>query len=163
MIRFEKVVKRFRRQEVLKRIDLEIERGNRVALVGSNGAGKTTLIRCLLGEYKCQGRVTVECGLEAGARAVIEMVLPCVIGCGKGLNKPSYPTLPAIIKARKKELKQIDWPSLNVNMPAGRLEILELKPALDERRPRELKGSAEAIAEEIVRILREEAKVINER
>ena len=45
-----------------------------------------------------QGRALVECDLEAGAREVIEMSLPCVIGCGKGLNKPSYPTLPAIIK-----------------------------------------------------------------
>ena len=52
-----------------------------------------------------QGKVLVECDLEAGAREVIEMSLPCVIGCGKGLNKPSYPTLPAIIKARKKEVK----------------------------------------------------------
>jgi ABC-2 type transport system ATP-binding protein len=63
MIRFEQVVKRFRRQEVLKGIDLTIERGHRVALVGSNGAGKTTLIRCLLGEYTCQGRVSVD-GLD---------------------------------------------------------------------------------------------------
>jgi ABC-2 type transport system ATP-binding protein len=49
MIRFEKVVKRFGRQELLKSLDLVVERGHRVALVGSNGAGKTTLIRCLLG------------------------------------------------------------------------------------------------------------------
>jgi len=60
MILFENVVKRFRRQEVLRGIDLEIPRGHRVALVGSNGAGKTTLIRCLLGEYGCQGRVRVD-------------------------------------------------------------------------------------------------------
>jgi len=66
MIRFEGVRKRFRRQEVLKGIDLTIGRGHRVALVGSNGAGKTTLIRCLLGEYNCQGRVSVD-GLEPRA------------------------------------------------------------------------------------------------
>ena len=60
MIQFDNIVKRFRRHEVLKGVNLTIERGHRVALVGSNGAGKTTLIRCLLGEYKCTGRVTVD-------------------------------------------------------------------------------------------------------
>jgi len=59
MIEFNAVSKRFHRVEVLKGIDLEIARGDRVALVGSNGAGKTTLIRCLLGEYNCDGRVAV--------------------------------------------------------------------------------------------------------
>jgi len=63
MIRFEQVAKQFRRNGVLQGIDLQFGRGERVALVGSNGAGKTTLIRCLLGEYVCQGKVTVE-GLE---------------------------------------------------------------------------------------------------
>jgi len=60
MIEFKQVVKRFRRIEVLKGLDLSIDRGHRVALVGSNGAGKTTLIRCLLGEYTCEGRVRVD-------------------------------------------------------------------------------------------------------
>ena len=60
MIQFENVVKRFRKNPVLQGVDLTIERGNRVALVGSNGAGKTTLIRCLLGEYTCEGRVRVD-------------------------------------------------------------------------------------------------------
>ncbi|MES9868491.1 MAG: ABC transporter ATP-binding protein [Sedimenticola sp.] len=60
MIRFEKVVKSFRRHQVLKGVDLDIDRGDRVALVGSNGAGKTTFIRCLLGEYTCQGEVAID-------------------------------------------------------------------------------------------------------
>ena len=59
MIKFDKVSKRFNRVEVLSNISLNIDRGDRVALVGSNGAGKTTLIRCLLGEYHCLGEVRV--------------------------------------------------------------------------------------------------------
>jgi ABC-2 type transport system ATP-binding protein len=60
MINFSKVEKSFRRNTVLKAINLKIKRGQRVALVGSNGAGKTTLIRCLLGEYNCKGKVTID-------------------------------------------------------------------------------------------------------
>lgn len=60
MIRLENVTKRFRRTQVLKGVDLSIDRGERVALVGSNGAGKTTLIRCLLGEYTRGGSVSVD-------------------------------------------------------------------------------------------------------
>ena len=60
MIKFDKVSKTFRRNTVLKNVDLTIDAGERVALVGSNGAGKTTLIRCLLGEYTCNGLVTVD-------------------------------------------------------------------------------------------------------
>lgn len=60
MIEFRHLVKRFRRNLVLKGLDLSIDRGHRVALVGSNGAGKTTLIRCLLGEYTCEGVVLVD-------------------------------------------------------------------------------------------------------
>jgi ABC-2 type transport system ATP-binding protein len=60
MIKFNKVSKRFNRVEVLSNINLDIDRGDRVALVGSNGAGKTTLIRCLLGEYHCLGQVRMD-------------------------------------------------------------------------------------------------------
>ncbi len=60
MIQFEQLTKRFKRHTVLDNIDLTIGVGDRIALVGSNGAGKTTLIRCLLGEYTCEGSVTVE-------------------------------------------------------------------------------------------------------
>ncbi len=59
MIRFNNVKKTFRRTEVLKGLNLEITTGDRIALVGSNGAGKTTMIRCLLGEYTCEGTVLV--------------------------------------------------------------------------------------------------------
>jgi ABC-2 type transport system ATP-binding protein len=59
MIKFENVSKTFKRRPVLDDVSLHIAQGNRIALVGSNGAGKTTLIRCLLGEYNCEGSVKV--------------------------------------------------------------------------------------------------------
>ena len=63
MIQFHNVVKNFRRARVIDGISLDIELGERVALIGSNGAGKTTLIRCLLGEYTHDGTVTID-GLD---------------------------------------------------------------------------------------------------
>ncbi len=57
MIKINSVSKSFRHNVVLDGIDLEINRGDRIALVGSNGAGKTTLIRCLLGEYIHDGDI----------------------------------------------------------------------------------------------------------
>ena len=60
MIKIKNVSKSFRRNKVLDQLELEINKGDRIALVGSNGAGKTTLIRCLLGEYVHDGEILVD-------------------------------------------------------------------------------------------------------
>jgi cystine transport system ATP-binding protein len=56
--------KHFGQLEVLKGIDLQIQRGQVVVVMGASGSGKTTLLRCInLLEEPDDGRVTV-CGLE---------------------------------------------------------------------------------------------------
>lgn len=50
---------------ILRLIDLEISRGERVVLLGSNGAGKSTLIRLIMGEI----------GLSHGAISVSQRAL----------------------------------------------------------------------------------------
>jgi ABC-2 type transport system ATP-binding protein len=55
--------KRFGRRVALDGVDTAIGAGERVALIGQNGAGKTTLIRCLLGQHRYEGGLTVF-GLE---------------------------------------------------------------------------------------------------
>jgi electron transfer flavoprotein beta subunit len=101
----------------------------------------------------------VECEMEGGSREVIAMLLPCVIGAGKSLNKPTYPTLPAIMMARKKEIKQVDLKDLGFEKPTGRVEALELMPAVEDRQPKEITGTPDEVAVNLVRILKEEARV----
>jgi electron transfer flavoprotein beta subunit len=104
--------------------------------------------------------VSMECELEAGVRQLLEMPLPCVIGAGKDLNKPRYPTFIDIRKAKKKEVKQIDLGSLQLEKPSGSMEILELKPAVEQRQAKELKGKPQEIVKQLIQVLRDEAKVI---
>ena len=107
-----------------------------------------------------EGMALVECEKESGAVDVIRMRLPCVVGAGKGLNTPRYPTFPDIVKSRKKEVKMIDLEALGIERPSGRMEIVELKPAVESRAPRALTGNSAEIARQIAAILKEEARVI---
>lgn len=106
-----------------------------------------------------ENNVTVECEMEAGAREVLEMSLPCIIGAGKGLNTPRYAKLSDIMKARKKEIKQLDLDGLDLDTPPGSIEILELKPVIEERKGKILSGEPEEVIKEFVEILTNEAKI----
>jgi ATP-binding cassette subfamily B protein len=62
-IRFESVGFRYpgRPDDVFTKLDLELEVGRSIAIVGDNGAGKTTLVKLLAGLYEpSTGRITVD-------------------------------------------------------------------------------------------------------
>jgi phosphonate transport system ATP-binding protein len=66
MLAFEDVVQRFGDRTVLDGISLDVERGERVALVGPSGTGKTTIFRLAYGAFApTAGRVLVD-GAEPG-------------------------------------------------------------------------------------------------
>lgn len=61
MIRLEKIYKRFGKLEVLRGVDLNVEKGEVVVIIGPSGAGKSTLLRCInLLERPTSGRVIFE-------------------------------------------------------------------------------------------------------
>ena len=106
--------------------------------------------------------VRVTCEMEAGNLERIEMETPCVIGAGKNLNKPSYPKLPDILKARKKPLTEIDLSDLGIAMPASHIEMITIEPIKEERQPKTIDGTTDDIADAIVHVLREKAKVLSD-
>jgi general L-amino acid transport system ATP-binding protein len=66
IVSFEKVNKWFGQFHVLRDIDLQVRKGERIVICGPSGSGKSTLIRCInrLEEHQ-QGRITVA-GTELG-------------------------------------------------------------------------------------------------
>lgn len=104
--------------------------------------------------------VQVACERDPGTVDVIRMTTPCVLGAGKGLNTPKYPTFPDIVKSRKKPLQKIDLAELTVAPPASGATITQLVPAEERRTPKALTGSTAEIAAQIVDILQNKAKVI---
>ncbi|MED0701678.1 MULTISPECIES: ectoine/hydroxyectoine ABC transporter ATP-binding protein EhuA [Aeribacillus] len=60
LVSYENVTKKFGETEVLKGINLEIKRGEKVALIGPSGSGKTTIIRMLMTlEKPTSGIITI--------------------------------------------------------------------------------------------------------
>jgi len=49
VLRAERLAKRYGTKEIFRNISFQVERGQRLVVVGLNGAGKTTLLRTLLG------------------------------------------------------------------------------------------------------------------
>ncbi|MEN8210634.1 MAG: electron transfer flavoprotein subunit beta/FixA family protein [Thermodesulfobacteriota bacterium] len=99
--------------------------------------------------------------LSNGIVNTYNLSLPCVIGAGKGLNKPKYPTFPDVVKARKKPIKTIALTDLNIKPSSTSMTIVKLEPLETKRNPEEIKGTAVQAAEQIVQILRQQAKVIS--
>ena len=86
--------------------------------------------------------------------------MPCVIGATRGLNEPRYPKLPDIMKAKKKEIHQIDIADLGLDSESPLTEIVNLEAVPERGEARILEGSTRESVEQLVRILKEEEKVI---
>jgi electron transfer flavoprotein alpha/beta subunit len=63
------------------------------------------------------------------------------------------------MKARRKQVNQVDLDNLDFKKPSSSMEILELQPALEKRQCHILKGQPEEAVQKLVKLIREEGKV----
>ncbi|MGS2764143.1 ABC-F family ATP-binding cassette domain-containing protein [Sinomicrobium sp. M5D2P9] len=66
VIEAEEVGKNYGEKEVLKGIDLLVERGSKIAFVGQNGQGKTTLAKIIVGELAHTGNIKLGHNVQLG-------------------------------------------------------------------------------------------------
>ena len=57
VFKMKNVSKSFGDRTLFSDVNLNVEGGERIALLGDNGTGKSTFIKCLLGDEDCQGKI----------------------------------------------------------------------------------------------------------
>ncbi|WP_042146236.1 electron transfer flavoprotein subunit beta/FixA family protein [Paucisalibacillus sp. EB02] len=92
----------------------------------------------------------------------IETSLPLLVTCQQGLNEPRYPSLPGIMKAKKKPLEELEIDDLELDEdelePKTKTVDIFLPP--EKEAGRVLEGEVDAQVKELVTLLRNEAKVL---
>lgn len=117
----------------------------------------TTITNLTINEKK----VSIERDVE-GDTELIETTLPLLVTCQQGLNEPRYPSLPGIMKAKKKPLEELEIDDLDLEeievAPKTKTVEVFLPPA--RQAGKVLEGEVEEQVKELVSLLKSEAKVI---
>ncbi|MBP9674304.1 MAG: electron transfer flavoprotein subunit beta/FixA family protein [Bacteriovoracaceae bacterium] len=121
-------------------------------------------VSVVVGFEQTAEKIQVRREIEGGSLEVYELNLPAVIACNKGLNTPRYPSLPGIMKAKKKPLTTYSLSDVGVSENDRKVKYTEFvlpqeKPAGKKFDAREAEKQAD-IVKEVVNLLRTEAKII---
>ena len=115
-------------------------------------------------EFADDGKSFVANRRIEGADEVVQVSLPALITCEKGLGEMRYPSLPNLMKAKKKPVRKLTaadmagFAEATAGVGGSTMHTLEPPP---ERPPgRILDGEPDEAVRELVRLLREEAKAI---
>ncbi|MDN4592616.1 electron transfer flavoprotein subunit beta/FixA family protein [Polycladomyces subterraneus] len=105
--------------------------------------------------------VEVEKDVE-GDVEYIQSKLPILVTAQQGLNEPRYPSLPGIMKAKKKPLERLDVDDLDLDeeLLEAKTETLEVFLPPKKEAGKILEGDLSEQVQELVRLLQHEAKVI---
>jgi electron transfer flavoprotein beta subunit len=101
---------------------------------------------------------TVRRELEGGLKAVVRFKLPGVVTCQLGLNTPRYPTLPNIMKAKKKELLVIPVQDLLTTEAVA--VTTSFYPPAKKGSGLVLEGDVATLVDQVIGILKEKTAVL---
>jgi electron transfer flavoprotein beta subunit len=104
------------------------------------------------------GKIAAKRELEGGVKAQVSCSAPALVTCQLGLNTPRYPTLPNIMKAKKKELLSVPVAELCKVEPLAETASL----AFPEKKGGGLilEGDAGELADKLIKILKEKTAVL---
>ena len=105
-------------------------------------------------------KVQVSREVGAGEQEKLELSMPAILAVDKAINKPRYPTLPNIMKAKKKEIKRLSLADTGVTEIAVQLEIMKLELPPQKSGGRIIGGEKEESVPQLAKLLKEEAHVI---
>jgi electron transfer flavoprotein beta subunit len=101
----------------------------------------------------------VEREVEGGMVEVYDVQLPAVLGAHKSLNTPRFPSLPGIMKAKKKPLAEKKLSELAPEKPV--VSIVSYSLPAEKAPGKVFKGEpVDVMVKKVVQLLRSEAKVI---
>lgn len=103
---------------------------------------------------------TVERDVEGGAKEIVQMVNPSLVAANKGLNMPRYASLPGIMKAKKKVIKEVEFSSLGISAADQKVRYSGYTLPADKPAVKLLTGDAASQASQLISCLRDEAKVL---
>jgi electron transfer flavoprotein beta subunit len=96
-----------------------------------------------------------------GGHEVWKAQLPALGTVHKSEKEPRYPSLPGIMKAKKKDIPQRELGALGVDASAPALEVVSMEPPPSRGGGKILKdGDARQVADQLAKLLRDEAKVL---
>ena len=97
-----------------------------------------------------------------GDLETVETELPLLVTCQQGLNEPRYPSLPGIMKAKKKPLEKLDLDDLDMDEDEveAKTKVVELFLPAAKGEGKILEGEISQQVKELASLLSSEAKVI---
>ncbi|WML59529.1 electron transfer flavoprotein subunit beta/FixA family protein [Neobacillus sp. PS2-9] len=155
--------------EYLKDKEVDLIIGGNVAIDGGTGQVGPRVAELLnipyvttITKLEIDGtNVTVTRDVE-GDSEVIETSLPLLVTAQQGLNEPRYPSLPGIMKAKKKPLEELELDDLDLEEEdvEAKTKTIEIYLPPKKEAGKVLAGDLNDQVKELVQLLHTEAKVI---